>query len=121
MTHGRARTEAFAPTRYTPFETGLSSNKVLSTFPSIPTSVDNIRISQGLEKIAAVLDRGTLIRTHVAGDLGNILHARRQCHWHTGHEPPQTDAAAHFGSWIAQAKGPRNQTLPPFIDIGQRY
>ena len=65
-----AHTETFDPKRYTPFEKGLASNKVLSTFPSIPTVVDNIRISQGLEKIAAILDRGTLIRTHVAGDMG---------------------------------------------------
>ena len=53
MAGGMAHTETFDPKRYTPFEMGLASNKVLSTFPSIPTAVDNIRISQGLEKIAA--------------------------------------------------------------------
>ena len=121
MAGGMAHTETFDPKRYTPFEKGLASNKVLSTFPSIPTAVDNIRISQGLEKIAAVLDRGTLIRTHVAGDMGKILHSRHQYHWHTGYEPPQTVAAPHLGAWIAQAKGPRNPALPAFIDIGQRY
>jgi len=121
MAGGMAHTETFDPKRYTPFEKGLESNRVLSTFPSIPTAVDNIRISQGLEKIAAVLDRGTLIRTHVAADMGKILHSRHQYHWHTGYEPPQTVAAPHIGAWIAQARGPQNPALPAYIDIGQRY
>jgi hypothetical protein len=121
MAGGMAHTETFDPKRYTPFKKGLESNAVLSTFPSIPTAIDGVRISQGLEKIASVLDRGTLIRTHVAADLGKILHSRHQYHWHTGYEPPQTVAAPHIGAWIAHAKGPRNPALPAFIDIGQRY
>ncbi len=121
MAGGMAHTETFDPKRYTPFEKGLESNAVLSTFRSIPTAIDGVRISQGLEKIAAVLDRGTLIRTHVAADLGKILHSRHQYHWHTGYEPPQTVAAPHIGAWIAHAKGPQNPALPAFIDIGQRY
>jgi hypothetical protein len=121
MAGGMAHTETFDPKRYTPFEKGLESNAVLSTFPSIPTAVDGVRVSQGLEQIAAVLDRGTLIRTHVAADLGKILHSRHQYHWHTGYEPPQTVAAPHLGAWIAHAKGPLNPALPAFIDIGQRY
>jgi hypothetical protein len=121
MAGGMAHTETFDPKRYTPFYEGLDSDRVLSTFPSIPTAVDNIRVSKGLEKIAAILDRGTLIRTHVAGDMGKILHSRHQYHWHTGYEPPQTVAAPHLGAWIAQAKGPQNSALPAFIDIGQRY
>src|SRR5579872_3050266 len=121
MAGGMAHTETFDPKRYTPFSKGLESNKVLSTFPSIPTAVDNIRISQGLEQIASVLDRGTLIRTHVAADLGKILHSRHQYHWHTGYEPPQTVAAPHIGAWIAQVRGANNPALPAFIDVGQRY
>jgi hypothetical protein len=121
MAGGMAHTETFDPKRYTPFQPGLESNAVLSTFPSILTAIDGVRISQGLENIASVLDRGTLIRTHVAADLGKILHSRHQYHWHTGYEPPQTVAAPHLGAWIAQAKGPLNPALPAFIDIGQRY
>ncbi len=109
MAGGMAHTETFDPKRYTPFEKGLESNRVLSTFPSIPTAVDTIHISQGLEQIASVLDRGTLIRTHVAGDMGKILHSRHQYHWHTGYEPPQTVAAPHSapGSRTPRARGTR--------------
>ncbi len=121
MAGGMAHTETFDPKRYTPFKKGLESNAVLSTFPSIPSAIDGVHLSQGLEQIASVLDRGTLIRTHVAADLGKILHSRHQYHWHTGYEPPQTVAAPHIGAWIAHAKGPQNPALPAFIDIGQRY
>src|SRR5262245_26734222 len=45
MGGGMAHTETFDPKRYTPFENGLSPDKVLSTFPHIDTAVDNIKIS----------------------------------------------------------------------------
>jgi len=120
MAGGMAHTETFDPKRYTPYETGLESNRVLSTFPAIDTAVDNIKFSQGLEKLAAVMDRGTLIRSYVAADLGHILHSRHQYHWHTGYAPPQTVATPHIGSVIARTLGPVNPNVPAFIDIGQR-
>ena len=52
MAGGMAHTETFDPKRYTPFEKALESNRVLSTFPAIDTAVDDIKFSQGLEKIA---------------------------------------------------------------------
>ena len=121
MAGGMAHTETFDPKRFTPFKKGLRSSDVLSTFPAIDTAVDNIKVSKGLERIASVLDRGTLIRSHVVGDLGKILHSRHQYHWHTGYEPPLTVAAPHVGAWIAHTLGPKNPALPAFIDIGQRY
>jgi len=121
MGGGMAHTEMFDPKRYTPFEKGLDPNKVLSTFPSIDTSVDHIKFSEGLEKLAAVMDRGALIRSYTAGDLGFILHSRHQFQWHTGYAPPQTVAAPHIGSIIARTLGPKNPAVPAFIDIGQRF
>src|SRR5215831_18176317 len=103
---GMASTETFDPKRYTPYEKGLDPKSVLSTFPTIDTAVDNIKLSKGLEKIASVMDRGTLIRTFTAGDLGFILHSRHQYHWHTGYAPPQTVAAPHLGAVIARTLGP---------------
>ena len=121
MAGGMAQTETFDPKRYTPYETGLESNRVLSTFPSIETSVDGIQISQGLEKIARILDRGTLIRSYRAGDLGFILHSRHQFQWHTGYAPPQTVACPHLGAVIARTLGPLNPAVPAFLNIGQRF
>src|SRR5262245_58691781 len=78
MAGGMAQTETFDPKTYTPYATGLESKRVLSTFPNIPTKVDGIKLSQGLERIGSVMDRGTLIRSHRVGDLGFILHSRHQ-------------------------------------------
>src|SRR4051794_29453493 len=90
MAGGMAQTETFDPKRYTAFERGLACERVLSTFPAIDTVVDNIKLSQGLEHIGKVMDRATLIRSHRVADLGHILHARHQYHWHTGYVPPQS-------------------------------
>ncbi len=121
MGGGMAHTETFDPKRYTPFEKGLDPNRVLSTFPAIPTSVDGLQLTAGLERIAQVMDRATLIRTYTAGDLGFILHSRHQFQWHTGYAPPQTVACPHIGAVIARTLGPRNPALPAFINIGQRF
>jgi hypothetical protein len=121
MAGGMAHTETFDPKRYTAFEKGVESKAVLSTYPSIPTAVDGLRFSQGLEKMAAVMDRGTLIRTQQGADLGFILHSRHQYHWHTGYVPPQSVAAPHLGAFMAKALGPRDPAMPPFINIGQRF
>ena len=119
MAGGMAHTETFDPKPYTPFETGMPSSRVLSTFPSIGTAVGGVRISQGLERIAGVLDRGTLIRSYQAGDLGFILHSRHQFHWHTGYAPPQTVAVPHLGAVLARTLGPKTPSVPAFIAIGQ--
>ena len=120
MAGGMAAPDTFDPKTYSPFEKGLDVENILSTFPSIDTSVDNIKITQGLENIAQIMDRGTLIRSAVQPDLGSILHSRHQYHWHTGYVPPLTVAAPHLGAWMAKVLGPKNPVVPPFINIGQR-
>src|SRR5205809_7862488 len=118
---GMAQTETFDPKRYSPFERGMKPGELYSTFPTIDTAVDHIKFTAGLEKIAGVMDRGTLIRSYTAGDLGFILHSRHQYQWHTGYAPPQTAAAPHLGAIIARTLGPLNAAVPAFINIGQRF
>ena len=115
-----AAPDTFDPKNYVPFASGIKVADVGSTFPAIDTVVDNIKITAGLENIAKVLDRGTLIRSHFLPDLGSILHSRHQYHWHTGYVPPQTVACPHIGAWLARVLGPKNPVMPPFINIGQR-
>lgn len=121
MAGGMAHTETFDPKKFTPFRKGMESKEVLSTFPAIPTKLDGIQFSEGLENIASVMDKGTLIRSYVAADLGHILHTRHQYHFHTCYEPPQSVVVPHLGSWIAKEKGALNPVIPPFINIGQRF
>ncbi len=120
MGGGMAAPDTFDPKRYEPFKQGLEVARMLSTFPAINTSVDGLQICEGLENIAQVMDRATLIRSAVQADLGSILHSRHQYHWHTGYVPPQTVACPHLGSWMAKVLGPRNPVLPAFINVGQR-
>ena len=120
MAGGMAAPDTFDPKTYSPFEKGLAVDNILSTFPAIDTSVDNIKLTAGLENIAQIMDRGTLIRSAVQPDLGSILHSRHQYHWHTGYVPPLTVAAPHIGAWMAKVLGPKNPVIPPFINIGQR-
>ena len=121
MAGGMCHTETFDPKTYTPYEKGMESKQVISTFPTAPTAVDGLHFSKGLEKIGQVMDRGTVIRSYRAADLGHILHTRHQYHWHTCYEPPQSVQAPHLGAWIAKEMGPSNPVIPPFIDIGQRF
>lgn len=120
MGGGMAAPETFDPKRYTPFEPGVAIKDVLSTFPAIDTAVEGIQICEGLENIASIMDRATLIRSAVQPDLGSILHSRHQYHWHTGYVPPQTVACPHIGSWMAKVLGPQNPVMPAFVNIGQR-
>ncbi len=121
MAGGMAHTETFDPKRFEPFEPGMESKRILSTFPSLPTAVDGVSFSEGLQAIGEVMDRGSLLRSYRAADLGFILHSRHQYHWHTCYEPPQSVQLPHFGAWIAKELGPINPAIPPFIDIGQRF
>jgi hypothetical protein len=65
MAGGMAAPETFDPKRFVPFEVGIPADSIMSTFPAIDTVVDDIKISQGLEHVAKIMDRGTLIRSHV--------------------------------------------------------
>ncbi len=120
MGGGMAAPDTFDPKHYEPFRKGLPVSEMLSTFPAIDTAIGGVQVCSGLQQIASVLDRGTLIRSAVQPDLGSILHSRHQYHWHTGYVPPQTVACPHIGSWIARMRGPLNPVIPAFINIGQR-
>ena len=119
MAGGMAQTETFDPKRYTPYAAGTPITDVLSTFPAIDTAVDHIKFTRGLERIASVIDRGAVIRTFQAADLGFILHSRHQYHWHTGYIPPQPMAMPHIGAMISRTLGPREPHMPAFVTIGQ--
>ncbi len=70
MAGGMAHTETFDPKAYAPYEKGIESKRVLSTFPKVPTAVDGLYFSEGLEAIGSVMDKGTIIRSYRSADLG---------------------------------------------------
>ncbi len=121
MAGGMSHTDTFDPKKFTPFSKGMMANDVLSTFKSAPTALDGVYFSKGLDSIGKIMDKGTLIRSYVAADMGHILHSRHQYHWHTCYKPPQSVTAPHIGSWIAKELGPVNPVIPAFVNIGQRF
>src|SRR3712207_2111687 len=60
MAGGMAHADTFDPKKYTPFTKGMDANSVLSTFRPVPTVLDGVSFSEGLESIGKVMDRGTL-------------------------------------------------------------
>ena len=121
MGGGMAHTETFDPKEYAPYVKGMDANKMLSTFPKIPTSLDGVFISEGLENIAQTLHKGTLIRSYKAADIGEILHSRHQYLWHTSYVPPQSIEVPHIGAWISKEKGKKVDSMPAFVSLGQRF
>jgi hypothetical protein len=121
MGGGMGAPDTFDPKRYEPFEVGKEVASVLSTFPSIRTSVDHISRSAKDWRILLKLWTARRWSARMCSPiLGSILHSRHQYHWHTGYVPPQTVACPHIGSWVARVLGPNNPVIPPFINIGQR-
>jgi hypothetical protein len=121
MAGGQAHTETWDPKTYTPFERGMEAKAVLSTFRSIPSSVDGLRVSEGLPECAKVMHLGTLIKTFQPANLGFILHSRHQFHWHTGYVPPTPVNVPSVGGWLAKTLGSRARGAPAYVDIGQRF
>jgi hypothetical protein len=124
MGGGVAQTETFDPKPMVTFEQGMDARRVLTTYPSIPTALPGVQFCEGLENIGAFMDRGTLIRSFVAArslqqHTEQVNHLPCQYLFHTGYRPPQTVAAPHIGSMLANILGPRNPDVPAFINIAQ--
>jgi hypothetical protein len=69
MAGGMAHTDTFDPKKYTPYTKGMEANTVLSTFKPVPTALDGVFFSEGLEAIGSVINKGTVIRSYVAADM----------------------------------------------------
>ena len=120
MAGGMAQTETFDRRNTRLSNPEWSRARVLSTFPSIDTVVDNIKLSQGLEAYcAACMDRGTLIRTHRVGDLAAFFTRVTSITGIRDTSRRERVAAPHIGSVIARTLGPKNPDVPAFIDVGQ--
>ena len=69
---GVAQTDTWDPKKYTPFQAGMKGSELLGTCESIPTSADGIFLGKGLDNIASVMNRGTILRS-----LTNEIEERR--------------------------------------------
>lgn len=120
MGGGQAAAETWDPKRHTPFERGMKNADVHSTFPSIPTSVDGIRFSAGLEQMAQIMHKGLLLPAFQPTFMGGSFHVRHIYDLHTSYAPPQAVAVPSAGAVIARTLGSRHPDVPAYVDIGYR-
>lgn len=115
------QTESFDPKRMSEYKVGLETKSLICTFPRIDTACDHIKFCEGVEGLASLMDKGSLIRSYVARDYGalaeDLQHIPFQYKWHTGYTTPSTVPAPFIGSWISKVLGPLNPDLPANIEI----
>ncbi len=116
---GIAQTDTWDPKTYTPFEPGMTGDKLLGTCESIPTSVDALRFGEGLENMASVMHHGTLVRSLGSETKFGAVHLKAQYWMMTGHLFPQGLKAPSMGAAVARTLGPRQANVPPYIYIGR--
>src|SRR4051812_19780373 len=59
---GIAQTDTWDFKKHTPYEVGMKGDQLLGTCPALATNVDGITFGAGLENMAMVMDKGTLLR-----------------------------------------------------------
>jgi len=95
----------------------FATERVLSTFPSIDTAADHIKISQGLERVARVMDRGAIIKSF-QDRISDTSCTRAISITGTPDTSRQSLAMPHIGSVVSRTLGRRIRRCA-FIAIGQ--
>jgi hypothetical protein len=116
---GIAQTDTWDPKRYTPFRAGMRGSELLGTCESLPTKADGIFLGEGLEQIASVMDRGTIVRSLTNETKFGAVHLKAQAYMMTGYVPPSGVKAPSIGAAVARTLGRRNPNVPAYIYIGR--
>jgi hypothetical protein len=109
---GMAQVDTFDPKRVGDPRTRVAG----SAYPSIPTAVQGMRVSEYLPRTAALMDRMTVIRSihH------NVIdeHAAATLRVHTGRPTTGTVSYPSLGSIIAHERGAAEPGVPAYVLIG---
>ncbi len=116
---GLSQVEYWDPKPFTPFEPGMKASAMLSPCDSIPTMVDDLFIGEGLENIASIMDKGTILRTLSNTHDFGFDHQRAMYHVITGYAFPAGFKPPSLGAKISRFLGRRDPLMPPFITIGR--
>ena len=92
------------------------TNKAGSAYHSISTAIHGVRICQYLSRTANVLDRGVLLRT-LTHPL-KVDHADSTNLLKTGRRTSGTVVYPSLGSLVSHQRGPRDETVPPYVVMG---
>jgi hypothetical protein len=116
---GIAQTDTFDPKRFTPYTAGMKGSELLGTCRAIPTAADGIQIGEGLENLASVMDRATVLRSLVSETKFGAIHLKAQYYTLTGYVPPAGVKAPSIGSVVSRTLGRRDPDVPAYIYIGR--
>jgi hypothetical protein len=116
---GVCQTECWDPKRHTPYAPGMRGSDLLGTCPTIPTAADGIQFGAGLENIASVMDKGTVLRSLVSDVKFGAIHLKAQYYMMTGYLFPAGVKAPSMGAVVARSLGRRNEHVPAYIDVGR--
>ena len=116
---GVAQTDTWDPKKFTPYSAGMKGADILGTCPSIPTAADGIRLGEGLENIASVMDHGTILRSLTNETKFGAVHLKAQYYMMTGYLFPAGVQAPSLGAVVSRTLGRRDPNIPAYIDIGR--
>ncbi|HEX7447536.1 MAG TPA: DUF1501 domain-containing protein [Pirellulales bacterium] len=116
---GVAQADTWDPKEFTPFTPGMKGSELLGTCPSIATTVDGLRIGEGLEQMASVMHHGTVLRSLASETKFGAVHLKAQYAMLTGYLFPVGVKAPSMGAAVARTLGPRHPQVPPYIYLGR--
>ena len=116
---GMAQTDLWDPKRFTPYQAGMKGSELLGTCDKIPTSADGVFLGQGLENIAAVMNRATILRTLSSETKFGAVHLKAQYYANTGYLFPTGVKTPSIGAVVGRTLGRRNPQVPAYIYIGR--
>ena len=97
----------------------MRGDQAPGTCPSIHTPVDGLELGAGLEDIAAVMDKGTILRSLTSDTKFGAIHLKAQYYAMTGYLFPAGVKVPSLGAAVARTLGRRDPHVPPYIYIGR--
>ena len=116
---GIAQTDTWDPKKHTPYTPGMKGSELLGTCPIIPTAADGISFGAGLENLASVMDKGTLLRSLTNETKFGDVHLKAQYYMMTGYPFPAGVKVPSIGAVVGRSLGQRDPLVPAYIDIGR--
>src|SRR5262249_40213046 len=116
---GVCQADTWDPKPFTPFEPDMRGSELFATCPSISTSADGIRLGEGLDNLATVMDKATVLRSLTNDTMFGAVHLKAQYYMMTGYLFPVGVKAPSIGAVVGRTLGPRDANVPPYIYIGR--
>src|SRR5688572_6861247 len=116
---GIAQTDTWDPKKHTPYTPGMKGAELLGTCPIIPTAADGISFGAGLENLASVMDKGTVLRSLTNETKFGAVHLKAQYYMMTGYLFPAGVKVPSIGAVVGRTLGRRDPLVPAYIDIGR--